>query len=70
MLLVYLILGEPAKTVQELLGHSSINITLGTYIHVLEQPKIKTASLINSIYDEVKAEEPDNNKKQYLIPFG
>lgn len=29
-------LGEDAKTVQKLLGHSSISITLDTYTHVLE----------------------------------
>jgi len=44
-------LGEPAKTVQELLGHSNVNITLGTYTHVLEKQKTKTASLIDSLYD-------------------
>lgn len=44
-------LGEPAKTVQELLGHSNVSITLGTYTHVLEKQKIKTASLIDSLYD-------------------
>lgn len=47
-------LGEPAKTVQELLGHSNLNITLGTYTHVLEQQKIKTASLIDALYDTDK----------------
>ena len=45
-------LGEPAKTVQELLGHSNVNITLGTYTHVLEKQKTKTATLIDSIYDK------------------
>ncbi|MEL7660387.1 site-specific integrase [Acetobacterium wieringae] len=44
-------LGEPAKTVQELLGHSNVNITLGTYTHVLEKQKTKTASLIDSLYE-------------------
>lgn len=44
-------LGEPAKTVQELLGHSNVSQTLGTYTHVLEQQKIKTASLIDALYD-------------------
>jgi len=44
-------LGEPAKTVQELLGHSNVNITLGTYTHVLEKQKTKTASLIDALYD-------------------
>ena len=45
-------LGEPAKTVQELLGHSNVNITLGTYTHVLEKQKTKTASLIDALYEE------------------
>ncbi|MGV8905806.1 MAG: tyrosine-type recombinase/integrase [Acetobacterium sp.] len=45
-------LGEPAKTVQELLGHSNVNITLGTYTHVLEKQKTKTATLIDSLYEE------------------
>lgn len=44
-------LGEPAKTVQELLGHSNVNITLGTYTHVLEKQKTKTASLIDALYE-------------------
>lgn len=49
-------LGEPAKTVQELLGHSTINITLDTYTHVLEDQKTKTATLIDLLYniDETK----------------
>ena len=32
-------LGEEAKTVQELLGHSNISITLDTYTHVLDSMK-------------------------------
>ena len=28
--------GKPPKYVQELLGHASISITLGTYSHVIE----------------------------------
>ena len=44
-------LGEPAKTVQELLGHSNVNITLSTYTHVLEKQKTKTASLIDALYE-------------------
>lgn len=50
-------LGEPAKTVQELLGHSSVNITLGTYTHVLDELKEKAVSKIDDIYKEKK--EPD-----------
>lgn len=43
-------LGEEPRTVQELLGHSDINITLGTYIHVLEKTKQKTATKIDDLY--------------------
>ena len=57
-------LGEPAKTVQELLGHSNINVTLGTYTHVLEKQKIKTASLIDAIYDtDISADDPATGYK-------
>lgn len=51
-------LGEPGKTVQELLGHSSIDITLGTYTHVLDELKEKAVSKIDDIYTEKK--EPEN----------
>lgn len=55
-------LGEPAKTVQELLGHSNINVTLGTYTHVLEKQKIKTASKIDAIYDfDIRDDVPDDS---------
>ncbi|MHB1420967.1 MAG: tyrosine-type recombinase/integrase [Bacillota bacterium] len=29
--------GTSPRTVQEILGHSSVNITLGTYSHVTEE---------------------------------
>ena len=62
-------LGEPGKTVQELLGHSDINVTLGTYTHVLEKQKIKTASLIDALYDTEPI--PDENvKAQNLFENG
>ena len=32
---ILLSMGVPAKVIQELLGHSQISITLGTYSHVL-----------------------------------
>ncbi|AQS08342.1 transposase [Clostridium saccharobutylicum] len=43
-------LGEKPKTVQELLGHSDISVTLGTYTHVLESMKIIAASKLNDLY--------------------
>lgn len=43
-------LGESPKTVQELLGHSNISITLNTYTHVLEDMKESAASKLNDLY--------------------
>ena len=43
-------LGESAKTVQELLGHSEISMTLNTYTHVLEDMKTNAASKLNELY--------------------
>jgi len=45
-------LGENPKTVQELLGHSNISITLDTYTHVLDEMKEKAVSKLNELYDE------------------
>lgn len=45
-------LGENPKTVQELLGHSNIGITLNTYTHVLDSLKEKAISKLNELYDE------------------
>lgn len=43
-------LGENPKTVQELLGHSSLSITLDTYTHVLDDMKNKAISKLNDLY--------------------
>lgn len=43
-------LGESPKTVQELLGHSNISITLNTYTHVLQDMKESAASKLNDLY--------------------
>lgn len=43
-------LGEDAKTVQELLGHSTVSMTLNTYTHVLESMKKKAISKLNDLY--------------------
>lgn len=48
-------LGENPKTVQELLGHSNISITLDTYTHVLESMKKKAASKLNDLYLNIGA---------------
>lgn len=46
-------LGEEAKTVQELLGHSNISITLDTYTHVLDSLKGNAISKLNDLYIKV-----------------
>lgn len=46
-------LGEDPKTVQTLLGHSSLSMTLDTYTHVLEGLKKKAASKLNDLYDSM-----------------
>jgi len=43
-------LKEEPKTVQSLLGHSNISITLDTYTHVLESMKEKAATKLNDLY--------------------
>lgn len=42
-------LGEDPKTVQELLGHSTISITLNTYTHVLESVKEKAVLKLDKL---------------------
>ncbi|AWK50473.1 site-specific integrase [Clostridium beijerinckii] len=48
-------LGEVPKTVQKLLGHSDISITLDIYTHVLEDMKIMAASKLNDLYVSMRA---------------
>lgn len=48
-------LKEDAKTVQVLLGHSNISITLDTYTHVLEGMKEKAATKLNDLYNSMGA---------------
>ncbi len=61
-------LGEEPRTVQELLGHSDINITLGTYVHVLENLKKKTASKIDELYKPPTSKVSDKNNN--IISIG
>lgn len=42
-------LGEEPKTVQELLGHSTVSITLNTYTHVLESVKEKAIAKLDKL---------------------
>mgnify|MGYP002793503449 FL=1 len=46
-------LGEDPKTVQVLLGHSNISITLDTYTHVLDNLKDNAISKLNDLYNKV-----------------
>jgi len=43
-------LREEAKTVQEILGHSNISITLNTYTHVLDGMKKQAAQKLGELY--------------------
>lgn len=43
-------LGENPKTVQELLGHSNISITLNIYTHVMEETKQNTVNKLDILY--------------------
>lgn len=43
-------LGEEPKTVQMLLGHSNISITLNTYTHVLDDIKDKAVSKLDDLF--------------------
>lgn len=47
-------LGEDPKTVQELLGHSTVAITLNTYTHVLESVKEKAVSKLDKLQSILK----------------
>ncbi|MDF2882940.1 MAG: tyrosine recombinase XerC-like protein [Clostridiaceae bacterium] len=47
-------LGEEPKTVQELLGHSTVSITLNTYTHVLESVKEKAISKLDELHSMLK----------------
>lgn len=47
-------LGEEPKTVQELLGHSTVSITLNTYTHVLESVKEKAISKLDELHSIFK----------------
>lgn len=49
-------LGENPKTVQELLGHSDISVTLDTYTHVLDDMKEKAISKLDSLYKNMGVE--------------
>ena len=44
-------LGESPKTIQNLLGHSNISVTLNTYTHVLERTKLIAVSKLNELYE-------------------
>lgn len=47
-------LGEEPKTVQELLGHSTVSITLNTYTHVLEAVKQNAISKLDELHSILK----------------
>lgn len=44
-------LGENAKTIQTILGHTDISVTLNTYTHVEESVSASAAERLNAIYN-------------------
>ena len=49
-------MGMEVKTVSKLLGHSSTAVTLETYTWVLEDLKVKAASMMDNLYNEMTKE--------------
>lgn len=47
---------EHPKVVQEMLGHSSINMTLDTYSHVLPEFKKSAVSKLNNLFENTSKE--------------
>ncbi len=52
----------PIKTIQELLGHASIQMTMDLYTHVLLDEKIAAIDELNKYYDEI-----DTSKTSYEL---
>ena len=48
-----LLKGENIKVISKRLGHTSPQITLDTYSHVLPEMEKKTANLLNIIFDDI-----------------
>ncbi|MDD6794075.1 MAG: tyrosine-type recombinase/integrase, partial [Clostridiaceae bacterium] len=46
-------LGEEPKTVQKLLGHANLSITMDTYTHVLEEVKRNAVSKLDNLYNSM-----------------
>jgi len=54
---------EHPKIVQELLGHSSISLTLDTYSHVMPERKKAAAKKLNALFDTETPIDNDNTKE-------
>ena len=50
-------LGENPKTVQKLLGHSNISITLDIYTYVLNDVESQAISKLNNLFNEFNGVE-------------
>ena len=56
--------GVHPKIVQELLGHSSISITLDTYSHVLPNMQEKVVQAMEDIFDQETDEEHSSPQEE------
>lgn len=63
--------GESTKSIQELLGHSDIRTTLGTYAHVFDEMKAATAEKLDGIITDacsgflIESSKENLNNKDY-----
>ena len=61
--------GGSIKTIQELLGHSSISTTLDIYTHVSGDLKKSTVSKLNDIFTNLEASEDGNKVEETEAKF-
>jgi integrase len=52
-------MGVHPKVVQELLGHSSIAITMNVYSHLLPSMQSDAMGMINTVFEDEKSEDKE-----------
>lgn len=55
----------PPKTVQQLLGHASISMTMDLYTHVFDGEKHEATDLLGAAFDEIEANEEKRIEEEY-----
>lgn len=59
--------GVHAKIISERLGHSNIQITLGTYEHALRSADEQAIEALDKLF--AKNNKPEKRNKRYFIPL-